>query len=49
MGGWFHFVCHECAEEGVYSDRTEAAAARETHVKLTDHRVSLQDISDPMA
>ena len=49
MGGRFHFVCHECTEEGVYSDRTEAVAAQESHVEETDHRVSLEDIADPVA
>lgn len=49
MGGQFHFVCHECSEEEVYEDRSEATDARETHVRETDHRVSLQNIADPVA
>lgn len=49
MGGTFHFVCHECTEEGMYSDRTEAMATRDSHVARTDHRVSVQNISEPVA
>lgn len=45
----FHFVCHECAEEGVYEDRGTALAARDEHVARTDHRVSTRDIADPTA
>lgn len=47
MGVRHHFVCHECAEEGVYSDRSDAETAEESHVKQTGHDVSLRNISDP--
>lgn len=46
MGGRFHFVCHECTEEGVYEDRGEALATRDEHVERTGHRVSLEDIAE---
>ncbi len=46
MGGKFHFVCHECVEEGVYADRSEAVTARDTHVDRTGHRVSLRQITE---
>ena len=46
MGGLFHFVCHECTEEGVYEDRSEAVAVRDSHVDRTDHRVSVQNVAD---
>lgn len=41
----YHFVCHECPEEGVYADRSEAEGVRDAHVERTDHRVSLQDVA----
>lgn len=49
MGGKYHFVCHDCTEEGVYSDHTEALSARDSHVDRTDHRVSVGKISDQVA
>ena len=49
MGGTYHFVCHECPEEGVYSDRNEALAVRDDHVDHTGHRVSMSNISSPVA
>lgn len=49
MGERFHFVCHECTEEGVYDDREAALAARNEHVEATDHRVSMENIAEPPA
>lgn len=49
MEGMFHFVCHECAEEGVYDDRSDAKTARDAHVDETAHRVSLRQIADGVA
>lgn len=49
MGERFHFVCHECTEEGVYDDRDEALATKDEHVARTDHRVSMENIADPAA
>lgn len=49
MGKRFHFVCHECTEEGVYEDREAALSTRDDHVAQTDHRVSLENIADPVA
>lgn len=49
MGGTIHVVCHECTEEGVYEDLTEAVTVRETHVDETGHRISVLDIATPAA
>jgi hypothetical protein len=47
--GRSHFVCHDCVEEGVYSDRAKALEARDAHVAETGHRVSLKDIAGSVA
>ncbi|SFR93023.1 hypothetical protein SAMN05216559_1203 [Halomicrobium zhouii] len=46
MGERFHFVCHECTEEGVYEDRDEALDVKNDHVAATEHRVSMENISE---
>lgn len=49
MGERYHFVCHECAEEGVYGDHSEAITVKESHVRRTGHRVSLSNIESQVA
>jgi len=49
MGERFHFVCHECTEEGCTRTATRALAAKNTHVAATDHRVSMENIAEPPA
>ena len=49
MGEKYHFVCHECDEEGVYRDRSEAVSVRDAHVDRMDHRVSLRNIAKQTA
>lgn len=42
-------MCHECMEEGVYEDFSEAVTIRQAHADETGHRISVLDIAGPAA
>ncbi|MFB6309350.1 MAG: hypothetical protein ABEH35_08480 [Haloarculaceae archaeon] len=45
MAGTYHLVCHDCQEEGMYDDHTDAVDARTEHERETSHRMTVQDIT----
>jgi hypothetical protein len=45
----YHLVCHDCQEEAMLTDRTDAKARRADHQASTDHRTSLARVEAPEA